>query len=67
MTAIRDLARELMLTGVSVSTHCRRNDIPMHRRLPEGQRGGQCISHVLDVDAERIRAHYAYRLADRTG
>lgn len=67
MTAIRDLAVELLLTGVSVSTHCRRAGIETHRRLPDGSRGGQMISFVSDDDATAIRAHYAHRLADRNG
>ena len=67
MTAIRDLAHELLLTGVSVRTHCRRVGIGTHRRLPEGSRSGQCIAFVSDDDAARIREFYAHRLADRAG
>lgn len=67
MTAIRDLARELRLTNVSLRTHCRRVGIETCRRLPEGADGGQCIAFVVDPDADRIRQHYADRLADRSG
>ena len=67
MTAVRDLAAELKLTNVSVRHHCRRAGIDTHRRLPDGARGGQCIAFVTDEDAQRIRAHYADRLADRSG
>ena len=52
MTPIRDLARELKLTGVSVREHCRTRGIAMHRRLPEGARGGQMIAFVTDKDCE---------------
>ena len=67
MTAVRDLAVELLLTDVSVRTHCRRVGIATQRRLPEGQRTGQCVAFVSDDDATRIRDHYSHRLADRTG
>ena len=67
MTAIRDLARELMLTKVSVSTHCQTRGIATYRRLPEGARGGQMIAHVQDRDAKRIREYYRDRLAGRRG
>ena len=63
MTPIRDLARELKLTGVSVREHCRTRGIAMHRRLPEGTRGGQMIAFVTDKDAKRI---YRDRLASRS-
>ena len=67
MTAIRDLATELLLTTVSVSTHCRRSGMTTLRRLPEGATGGQCVAHVTDADAGLIREYYAHRLADRAG
>ncbi len=67
MTAIRDLARELRLTNVSLRTHCRRVGIETCRRLPEGADGGQCIAHVADDDAQAIRAHYQHRIASRDG
>ena len=67
MTPVRTLARELMLTKVSVATHCRSRGIPTYRRLPAGARGGQMQAHVTDSDAQRIREHYADRLADRNG
>ena len=66
MTPIRDLTRELKLTGVSVREHCRTRGIAMHRRLPEGARGGQMIAFVTDKDAKRIREHYRDRLASRS-
>ena len=62
MKQIRDLARELKLTDVSVRTHCRTRDIDTVRRLPRGASGGQMTAHVSDEDADRIRAHYADRL-----
>ena len=67
MTACRDLARDLLLTNVTVRTHCRRVGIETCRRLPEGSYSGQMVAHVSDDDAARIREHYADRLADRTG
>lgn len=67
MTAIRDLARELMLTKVSVSTHCQTRGIDTYRRLPDGARGGQMIAFVSDESAARIRENYAERLADLDG
>lgn len=67
MIAIRDLARELLLTKVSVATHCATRGIATHRRLPEGARGGHMVAHVQDRDAKRIRAFYADRLAGRRG
>ena len=67
MTACRDLARELLLTDVSVRHYCQRAGIGTQRRLPEGASGGQCVAFVSDSDAEKIREHYSHRLADRTG
>ena len=67
MTAVRDLAAELKLTNVSVRQHCRTHGIETCRRLPDGARGGQMIAFVTDADADRIRARYADRLADRSG
>ena len=66
MTPIRDLAQELRLHRVSVREFCRSRDIPMHRRLPKGARGGQLEAHVTDTDAKRIREHYRARLASRS-
>ena len=67
MTAVRDLAYELKLTSVSVRMHCRTHGIETCRRLPDGARGGQCIAFVSDEDAQRVRAHYAHRIAGRDG
>ena len=67
MIAVRDLATELLLTGVSVRHYCQRAGIETCRRLPEGSRSGQMIAHVVDDAAARIRLHYAARLEDRTG
>ena len=67
MTAVRDLARDLLLTNVSVRTHCRRVGIETCRRLPDGASGGQTIAYVTDDDAVNIRKHYQHRLADRSG
>lgn len=67
MTAIKTLAAELLLTTVSVAYHCRRNGIETVRRLPAGSASGQLCAHVADADAERIREHYADRLASRDG
>ena len=67
MTEVRGLAAELLLTDVSVRTHCRRVGIDTHRRLPEGQRTGPLRAYVADDAADTIRLHYADRLADRTG
>ena len=67
MIAIRDLAVELMLTGVSVRHYCQRAGIETCRRLPEGSQSGQCIAFCNDDDAEAIRLHYSHRLADRAG
>ena len=62
MTPIKTLARELKLTTVSLTTHCRSREIVTHRRLPAGARGGQMLAHVNDSDARAIRKHYADRL-----
>ena len=67
MTACRDLARELLLTDVSVRTHCRRVGIETCRRLPEGVLSGHLLAFVSDADADLIREHYRDRLADRAG
>ena len=67
MTPVRDLADELRLSNVSVRYHCRTRGIETFRRLPEGADRGQCIAFVSDDDADRIRQHYADRLADRSG
>ena len=67
MIACRDLALELLLTDVSVRTHCRRVGIETCRRLPEGSLSGHLLAFVRDDDAARIRLHYADRLADRAG
>ncbi len=67
MTAVHDLAVELLLTNVSIRHHCRRQGIETCRRLPHGQITGHLRAFVRDVDAKRIRDHYADRLSDRAG
>ena len=67
MTAVQDLADELLLSNVSIRYHCRRQGIDTHRRLPEGQLTGHMRAYVADEAADAIRLHYADRLADRTG
>lgn len=67
MTAIKDLATELRLHRVSIAEYCRNHGIETFRRLPAGASGGQMAAHVGDDDADRIRAHYAARLAGLNG
>ena len=67
MKAIRDIARTLKLSRVSVREWAKANQIPLHPRLPRGARGGQLEAHIDKAGEEKIREHYRNRLASRTG
>ena len=68
MTELRVLAVALRFTSTgSIRAWCDRQGIERVRRLPEGADHGQTVGFVTDSDATKIRRHYEYRTADRTG